>query len=211
MSYAESLTARRNAATLWLAASKGRKTKVRQLLAEGVDVNNKNGLHEDSGYTALGIAAHCGHIKVMRILLDANADTEVCSTSKDWTLLHWACFRNELNVVELLLEYNANVDARDYQGRTPLHYTVRVGRTDTRVLELLIRHRAYIPAKSVRGLTALDEARQTGCSYHVQVLEEEMRKRSEAFAMGLHERLGAGTSVAKIEEEVLRMILAQMQ
>jgi ankyrin repeat protein len=189
---------------LWSAASNGDEDKVRDLLDTRVNVNYKNLMEEASGYTALGIAAHRGHMKVMRMLLDAKADTEICSTSKAWTLLHWACFTNKFDIVKLLVDHKANMNTRDASGRTPLHYAVRKGRTDTRVLELLIQHGANVLARSDRGITVLDEARQNGCSDHVQVLEE---KRNEAFAMGLHPRLGAGTNTSKIEDEILHIIL----
>jgi ankyrin repeat protein len=189
---------------LWSAASIGDETKVHDLIDARVNVNYKNLMEEASGYTALGIAAHLGHMKVMRMLLDANADTEICSTSKDWTLLHWACLTNKFDIVKLLVDHNANMNARDCSGRTPLHYSVRKGRTDTRVLELLIQHGANVIARSDRGITVLDEALQNGCSDHVHIIEE---KRNEAFAMGLHPRLGAGTNVSKIEDEILNIIL----
>lgn len=45
------------------------------------------------------------------------------------TLLHLACETADLGMLELLLQYGANVNATDLRGQTPLHRCVLRGKT----------------------------------------------------------------------------------
>lgn len=55
--------------------------------------------------------------------------------------LHWAIFENQVETVELLLEYGADLDVRDQnRGATPLDYAIVYGRTG--VVSLLIERGA---------------------------------------------------------------------
>lgn len=49
--------------------------------------------------------------------------------SEDCSLLHLACQTSDIGMVELLLQYGANINASDSKGRTPLHYCSVTGRT----------------------------------------------------------------------------------
>jgi Arf-GAP/coiled-coil/ANK repeat/PH domain-containing protein len=42
--------------------------------------------------------------------------------SEHCSLLHLACLTADVGMVELLLQYGANINASDSRGRTPLHY-----------------------------------------------------------------------------------------
>lgn len=50
------------------------------------------------------------------------------------TPLHWASDRGFTDLVSTLVKYNANIDAKDAEGQTPLHY----GRT---LLVYLFKHK----------------------------------------------------------------------
>lgn len=45
------------------------------------------------------------------------------------TLLHIACETADIGMVELLLQYGANINATDMRGRTPLHRCILKGRS----------------------------------------------------------------------------------
>lgn len=44
------------------------------------------------------------------------------------SLLHLACHSNSALMVELLLQFGADVNMRDYHGRTPLHHCISSGK-----------------------------------------------------------------------------------
>lgn len=54
------------------------------------------------------------------------------------TLLHLACETADIGMIELLLQYGANINATDSRGQTPLHRCIHRGRT-TYVKLLLTR------------------------------------------------------------------------
>ena len=56
------------------------------------------------------ISAHCGHVKVAKLLLDRHADPNSRALN-GFTPLHIACKKNRIEVVELLLKYGASIEA----------------------------------------------------------------------------------------------------
>ncbi|MBA0828505.1 hypothetical protein Goarm_013177, partial [Gossypium armourianum] len=44
------------------------------------------------------------------------------------SLLHLACQRSNPVMVELLLQFGADINMRDYHGRTPLHHCIAIGK-----------------------------------------------------------------------------------
>ena len=59
--------------------------------------------------TALHVAAHCGHVRVAKLLLDRKADPNARALN-GFTPLHIACKKNRIKVVELLLKYGASIE-----------------------------------------------------------------------------------------------------
>ena len=55
-------------------------------------------------------SAHCGHVKVAKLLLDRKADPNSRALN-GFTPLHIACKKNRLKVVELLLKHGASIEA----------------------------------------------------------------------------------------------------
>ena len=76
-----------------------------------------------------------------------------------YTPLHSAAYYGDLEVVQKLIEYDADVSAVDDQGRTPL-YVASEGRNlkDRSVLRLLLEHGADIDARANDGQTPLHNA-----------------------------------------------------
>ena len=96
------------------AALEGNIEAVKQHLAAGTDVNDKN----RSGETPLYNAAEWGHKAVAELLIAEGADVNAKS-NEGWTPLHNAQ-GNE--IVELLIAEGANVNAKNVKGKTPLDH-----------------------------------------------------------------------------------------
>jgi ankyrin repeat protein len=56
--------------------------------------------------------------EAVKTLLDAGADINA-SNEADFTAIHGAAFRGLNEVIEILVQRGANINARDYRGRTP--------------------------------------------------------------------------------------------
>ena len=85
------------------AASAGDVTKVKELLAAGVDVNAANAY----GGTALSFACHKGHAAVVDLLLERGADVHAKDTFYNSTPLVWAVQSGHAGIARTLLEKGA--------------------------------------------------------------------------------------------------------
>ena len=114
--------------------------------------------------------------------------------------------------VLLLLENGADVNEKATSGITPLHEAARRGFRE--VVRLLIHKGADLQSQNIAGATAEDDATANGNVEIAVILRaeaerqaERLRVRQVAFAMGLHDRLGAGSIVRALDPEVLRIVL----
>jgi RNA polymerase sigma factor (sigma-70 family) len=101
--------------------------------------------YSPEGFTPLALAAHFGHVDVMRLLIDRGADVNLVATHRlAVTPLHAALFGRQIDAARILIECGADVTlARGGSGWkragwTPLHYAAGMGLT-TLVQPLLDR------------------------------------------------------------------------
>ncbi|TVY64324.1 Glycerophosphodiester phosphodiesterase GDE1 [Lachnellula suecica] len=91
---------------------------VKLLVDAGVDIN----WQDETGETALHVAARFGHEDCAKTLLngtvDQKANVELAEKSFSWTPLHVACVDGHLSIVELLIEAGAEVNKTDASGWT---------------------------------------------------------------------------------------------
>ena len=71
-----------------------------------------------TGATALCRAARAGHEDVVKCLLGAGANPNICNEKLQYPL-HFAAFKKKENTVDVLLNFNANALVLDRKGRTP--------------------------------------------------------------------------------------------
>jgi RNA polymerase sigma factor (sigma-70 family) len=90
--------------------------------------------YSPEGFTPLALAAHFGHVEVMRLLIDRGADVNRVATHRlAVTPLHAALFGRQVEAARLLVEQGADVTvARGGSGMkragwTPLHYAAGMG------------------------------------------------------------------------------------
>jgi len=99
--------------SIWDAAEKGNIEAVKQHLAEGVDVNAKDGV----GQTPLYEAAFKGHKEIVELLIAKGADVNV-KFGNGFTPLHSAAYMGQKEIVELLIAKGADVNAKTDGGFT---------------------------------------------------------------------------------------------
>ena len=107
-----------------------------------------------------------GWAEVVRLLLEAGADTESVSPNTCVTPLLNAASRGDLDVVRLLLEHGAAVDACNHNRVTGLSLAARKNHAE--VVRLLLTRGAQVNRVSKRGDTALIVASAGG---HVEAVE----------------------------------------
>ncbi|XP_002740345.1 uncharacterized protein LOC100375695 [Saccoglossus kowalevskii] len=123
------------------ASAEGKSHEVARLMKSGRCAVNY--ISEHGNTTALHKAAAYGHIKIVEILLDCGANTNM-KDKAGYSPLHWACQNGYADVSEALLNIHADVNSRDKYGRTPLHLAAVNGRKA--VAEVLLRREPEINA-----------------------------------------------------------------
>ncbi|GAA6108319.1 E3 ubiquitin-protein ligase MIB2 isoform X3 [Tachysurus ichikawai] len=126
-----------NPGRLVIEAAHGSAAKVRELVQkhpEKVDIKNQ-------GKTALQVAAHQGHIEVVKVLLQANSSIEAKDEDGD-AALHYTAFGNQAEIARLLLSKGASVNLLNNSMCTALHIAVNKGFTD--VVKVLTEHSADV-------------------------------------------------------------------
>jgi ankyrin repeat protein len=146
---------------LHYAAEGGHRAACKILLDAGADPNVRSGKLEkdsnlrrdwywDPGETPIMLAVGEGHFSVTEVLLECGSEVRL-QTRLGWTALHSAASRNDLRLVELLLEHAADPDAwcwtRSFDEEldwyyfgTPLHMAAMCGGTDS--IRTLLGHGA---------------------------------------------------------------------
>jgi uncharacterized protein len=114
-------------------------------------------LRNPAGESPLMIAAIKGHLELARALIRRGAEVN----KPGWTPLHYAASRPEpdsLDMVRLLLEHHAYIDAESPNKTTPLMMAAMYG--DRSVVRLLVEEGADASLRNEQGLTAVDFARR---------------------------------------------------
>ncbi|KAF7556987.1 hypothetical protein G7Z17_g1065 [Cylindrodendrum hubeiense] len=122
---------------------------VKVLLSTGrVNLN----LEDSQGWTPLRWATAHGQLKIVEMLLRAEA--EVDARDKDgWTALRWAAHRGHKIIVKLLIRHEASIETPSSDQWTLLRWAAQEGRED--IIRLLVEMRVNLNATGVDGLTPL--------------------------------------------------------
>jgi ankyrin repeat protein len=228
---------------IWWASQGGYLQEVRNLLAQGVDINERGGNNQTS---PLYEAAYAHREEVVKLLLTHGADASA-KDNRQLTTMHYLIMFNRMEMLFIFLEHGVEVSPRDRHGFTPLHCAVESRDNSMAQVLLLLENGADVNAKATSGITPLHEAARRGfrevvrllvhkkadlqsqtitgataedvatANGHVEIAgilraeaerqAERLRVRQVAFAMGLHDRLGAGSIVLRLDPGVLRIVL----
>ena len=139
---------------LYKAAWGGRLVEIQEILMSAKEagiietlINKASG----DGDTPAYISSQMGHLQVVKILLDNNADINK-SNFKGWTALMAASKNGHLDIVNLLLEYNADINSKNITSETALflaaangheNIVVRLVEADAQIIQP--NHNNYSP------------------------------------------------------------------
>ncbi|ODM23760.1 hypothetical protein SI65_01349 [Aspergillus cristatus] len=138
-------------------------TTLVELMLERVDINAQD---IRDGRTALSVAAELGNVEITELLLQKGAEVN----SRQYSLskrfigkafderpmlvsgrlpIHWAAIKKHSTVVDLLLQYGANPNARNTAGRSVLQDACM--KRDSKSVRQLLEHGADVDARSYSG------------------------------------------------------------
>ena len=117
--------------TIYTAAMMGMKNQVRQFLQDDPSQAQVKGAH---GFTNLFHAALSGDVEIAQLLYDAG------STEGLGSALHAAIWQDNEPMLRWLLEHGADVQTKNYQGKTPLDAATE--QQNTAMVTLLKAHGA---------------------------------------------------------------------
>ncbi|XP_062418021.1 ankyrin-2b isoform X4 [Pungitius pungitius] len=154
--------------------------------------------------TALHVAAHCGHYRVTKLLLDKRANPNARALN-GFTPLHIACKKNRVKVMELLVKYGASIQAITESGLTPIHVAAFMGHLN--IVLLLLQNGASPDVSNIRGETALHMAARAGQVEVVRCLLRngamvDARAREDQTPLHIASRLG--------KTEIVQLLLQHM-
>ena len=177
---------------------------IKPMLQRGLDPNL---VEPERGDTGLILAVREESMQVFRLLLDApaikldarsrNGDTAlmIASFKKNraavegllakgaevnrpgWTALHYAAAAGANDIVQLLLDHSAYLDAESPNKTTPLMMAARSGHIYT--VKLLHDSGADATLKNDLGMTAMDFARQNGHAAIAEGLEWRIKRQAQ--------------------------------
>ncbi len=106
----------------------------------------------NNGDTALMIASYTHNTEAVKALLAHDAEVN----RHGWAPLHYAAAVGDADIVKLLLDKSAYIDAESPNKTTPLMMAARGGQTET--AKVLIEAGADVSLKNDQGLNAVDVA-----------------------------------------------------
>ena len=101
---------------LIVAVKEGREEFVKEMIMKKAPLDSR----DQSGKTALAWACEMRNLKVARILLEAGAFVDCVEDEKKSTPLIVACWKGHLEVVNLLIEFQANPSILNHSNETAL-------------------------------------------------------------------------------------------
>ncbi len=129
-------------------------TRLQALLDMGADINAM----DVGGSTALIVAADDGYEDAVLLLLQNRADVNI-NGSRGWPALHWASQGKEIAIVQHLIDYGAEVNARK-NGWTAMLLAAK--QECLPVVDSLLENGADVNAKDYHGRRALHWAAGAG-------------------------------------------------
>ncbi|KAL8711912.1 MAG: hypothetical protein Q9225_007041 [Loekoesia sp. 1 TL-2023] len=158
------------------AARQGDGLLVEVAIEEGADVNAKG----PDGKAAMHHAAIEGHIDIIQLLIDHNADINIKTAERGDVLqrkfegartpLHWAAEKGHEDIARLLIDNKADINARNCTNRTALQEAIMHAPVSLSIAKLLLEHDASITIHDDEDWTPLHQAANGGTTEIVKLL-----------------------------------------
>ena len=153
-------------ATAILGASIGGDDEMmRFLIDNGADTGEKI-----LGFTPLYLASMVGRIEVVKVLIENNVNINAFEEEDGLTPLHIAAGFGYDEIVKLLVNNQASVDAKSFDGTTPLHLAAYTEANSENIVSFLLSNGSDINGMNNDGRAALHFAAQGGDLGTVQSL-----------------------------------------
>ena len=204
-----------NRTPLMTAAEKGQIKVVTYLIERGVrstsiTTSDYVNLRDDNGQTALHHAVQCFDpisCEILSCLIEHGGDVN-CSTYKNrHTPLMIAAQTGQMKLVTFLIEHGANLDRRDKDDQTALHYAVCGSDVSCKILSYLIENGAEVNAFARRDNTPLMLACKYGHLNAVSSLIEHGAKVNLQDAIGntaVHYALSCSNGSPEVLSRLMR-------
>lgn len=148
-------------------AKKGDIEAIKLFLDEGMNINAVN----KRGQTALIRAAEYQREELVTLLLEKGADVEFIGERHARTPLMEAAGVGNNSIIKQLVGKGATVNAKDYEGTTPLHFAVMYGHLETVKLLIELGADPNVQAAGL-GRTPMSLAEANGYMEIVQILKD---------------------------------------
>ncbi|KAF3999558.1 ankyrin repeat domain-containing protein [Glaciimonas immobilis] len=136
------------------------------LNASGINLN----VRARNGDTALMVASYKGNVAAVKALLDKEAEPNTTG----WTALHYAATVGNNEIVQMLLDASAYIDAGSPNQTTPMMMAAREGKILT--VKLLLDSGADATLKNDVGMNAIDFAKKFDHDDIVEGLTSRLKK-----------------------------------
>ncbi|MCR4556101.1 MAG: ankyrin repeat domain-containing protein [Alphaproteobacteria bacterium] len=127
-----------------------------------LDVKTRANAENNDGQQALMLAVNSGHAKIVQMLIEKGAkidgqnNSDKPKLSVKSAVLLTAVYKGYKDIVNILLDAEADVNAKDADGTTALMFAVKKNYSE--IADLLIKSKADVNAKDNFGNTALTYA-----------------------------------------------------
>lgn len=189
-------------AALIKAAQEGDADRIRQLVADGADLNSAS----DALWTPLLMASLGGDAETLRYLFEKGASVDH-QNGKGCTALMIAAIEGHKEIVSALLNQGAHVDAKNQGGWTALRFAVSMDETE--ILRMLLTAGADVNTVDDKGETPLMQAARENIEASLKVLLEAgadpcIKNHKGETALGFARRAGHAKIIRLLKEAEAR-------